>query len=409
MWTVEGVATGGQLHPVQRAMVERGGSQCGYCTPGFVVSLFCEYYRPGRTSFDPEAIGGNLCRCTGYRPIADAARALPELDAGDPRDPPDPIVSALRAPCAPLSATTHHRARQRFDRPASVPELLACLAADPGATLIAGGTDLMVKRNLAGARFDHLVSLEAVEELRRFAWGSDEIVIGAALPLAALEDRLREHPGELPLFERLLGLFSSRLIRHRATLGGNLATASPIGDSLPVLLALDADVTLLSGRGARRLPVRELFTGYRTTALAPGELIASVHVPRPLAPVQRFYKVSKRELDDISTVAAAFAFELDGQGRIARFRAAYGGVAATPIRAEAIEREAQGRPFDRATLARMVAASATVATPLSDHRGSAAYRRAMIGRLLEKLHFETAGTAGSASAPAQTAGTGAQP
>jgi xanthine dehydrogenase small subunit len=366
-------------------MIERGGSQCGYCTPGFVVSLFCEYYRPGRKGYDPEAIGGNLCRCTGYRPIADVARAMPAPAADDP------MVARLKRPCDPLAAATHEGNGRRFDRPANLPELMSCLARAPNATLIAGGTDLMVRENQLGERFERLVSLEAIEELRRFEWGADEVVIGAGLPLSMLEDGLREHPGELALFERFLVLFSSRLIRHRATLGGNLATASPIGDSLPVLLALDAEVTLLSSVGSRRVPVCDFFIDYRKTALASGDVIASVHIPRPLAPVQRFYKVSKRELDDISTVAAAFTLELDGEGRIARFRAAYGGVAATPQRAEAVEQEAQGRPFDRATLARMVAASQGFATPLSDHRGSAAYRRAMIGRLLEKFFFETAG------------------
>jgi xanthine dehydrogenase small subunit len=394
--TVEGVAdrsscaAGGApvLHPVQEAMVQQGGSQCGYCTPGFVVSLFCEYYRPGRPAhaYDPEAIGGNLCRCTGYRPIIDAARALPAPDPiGDPR------LVALRVAPPPPGALDHRSAGRRFVRPPDLAALLAVLADEPDATPIAGGTDLMVYANQRYQRFSSLVSLESVAELRRFEVGPAEIVLGAGLALGELEDRLREqHAGLVPLLEQLWPLFSSRLIRNRATLGGNLATASPIGDAAPALLALDAEVTVVSAAGGLgRLPLAQLFTGYRQTALGPGGIIVSIHLPRPLPALQRFYKVSKRPLDDISTVAGAFALELAPDGRVARLCIGYGGVAATPVRARAIEERAAGKPWNRATLAELLEAAATVGTPLADHRGSAAYRRAMVGKLLEKFFSET--------------------
>jgi xanthine dehydrogenase small subunit len=383
-----------RLHPVQQAMVQHGGSQCGYCTPGFVVSLFCEYYRPGRAahSCDPEAIAGNLCRCTGYRPILDAARALPA-----PADTPDggtgdPHLAALRVAPPPPGALDHRGGGRRFVRPADLGALLAVLAGDPGAVPIAGGTDLMVYANQRHQRFATLVSLEAVPELRRFEVNAAEVVLGAGLPLSDLEDRLRaQHAGLVPLLEQLWPLFSSRLIRNRATLGGNLATASPIGDAAPALLALDAQLTIAGAATAtRRLPLADLFTGYRRTALAPGEVIVSVHLPRPLPAIQRFYKVSKRPLDDISTVAAAFALDLDADGRVARLRAGYGGVAATPLRAHAVEARAAGKPWTRATLEELLDAAATVGTPIDDHRGSAAYRRAMVGTLLERFFAETA-------------------
>jgi xanthine dehydrogenase small subunit len=392
--TVEGVAGGaGALHPVQRLMAEAGGSQCGYCTPGFVMSLYCEYYRPGRDGYDPESIGGNLCRCTGYRPIADAARALPPAAAvaraGDAR------VRALAEP-PPAPRALHG---PRFERPVDLHSLLACLAARPEATVIAGGTDLMVYVNQRDQRFPALVSVEAVEELRQFEVSEAEIAIGAALTLGEIDERLahvgrqlgaQRGEGGVGLLRQLFPLFSSRLIRNRATLGGNLGTASPIGDAPPALLALDAEVTLAgAAAGERRVALADFFAGYRKTVLAPGEVIVSVHLPRPLPAVQRFYKVSKRVLDDISTVAGAFALDLDGDRRVQRLRIAYGGVAKTPLRARAAEARALGEPWTRATVAAVAAELAGVGSPIDDHRGSAAYRRRMIGALLEKFAFET--------------------
>ena len=195
----------------------------------------------------------------------------------------------------------------------------------------------------------------------------------------------------MPLLGQLLPLFSSRLIRNRATLGGNLMTASPIGDGPPVLLALDASVTLASAAGRRVVPLREFFLAYRKTAARPGEVLIDVRVPRGAPAIQRFYKVSKRILDDISTVAAAFALDLTPDGRVARARIAYGGIAATPIRATALE-DGAGRPAvdaaRRSTALRSIADG--VGTPMTDLRGSAAYRRAMVGRLLEKCVADTA-------------------
>ena len=374
--TVEGVAgPDGTLHPVQRAMVDAGGSQCGYCTPGFVVSLFCEYYRPGRLDFDPESIGGNLCRCTGYRPIADAGRALPAPAAGDHRLPKAaPVLGAVET--------------ARFARPTTLEMLWRFMAERPGAVPIAGGTDLMVYANQKHQRFPALISLQALPELRRFSLDSSEISIGAGLTLSEIEERLGR---DVSMLAQLWPLFSSRLIRNRATLGGNLATASPIGDSPPALLALDAAVTLAGPRGERRVPLAQFFTGYRKTALAPDEIIVSVHLPLPLPAVQRFYKVSKRVLDDISTVAAAFALDLTADRRVERLRLAYGGVAATPVRALAAEALAIGRPWNRETVAALVAELAHLGSPIDDHRGSAAYRRAMVVRLLEKFFAEVPG------------------
>jgi xanthine dehydrogenase small subunit len=187
----------------------------------------------------------------------------------------------------------------------------------------------------------------------------------------------------------LLPLFSSRLIRNRATLGGNLGTASPIGDGPPVLLALGAELSLASREGVRRLSLADYFLDYRKTALRPGEVIVSVHVPRPLPRLQRFYKVSKRVMDDISSVAGAFALDLDDEGRVARLQVAYGGIAAVPLRALALEQLALGRPWDAETLGVLQEAAQHLGTPLSDHRASAAYRRAMVSNLLARFFWDT--------------------
>ncbi len=374
--SVEGIgAPPDALHPVQRAMIESGGSQCGFCTPGFVVSLFCEYYRRGRTGFDPESISGNLCRCTGYRPIPGAARSL-RAPAGD-----DPRLVQLRRRAPELTAVT----APSFQRPTSLSD--ACRLA-VSALPLAGGTDLLVYANQRRRRYQSLLSLEAVPELQELSSTPTELVLGAGVTLSRLEPWLREHAPDATLLHELWPLFSSRLIRNRAALGGNLATASPIGDAAPALLALGAGLTLESNAGSRRGPLSTVFTGYRQTRLAAGELIRAVHVPRPLPRFQRFYKVSKRALDDISTAAGGFALSLDAHGNVARLGIGLGGVAATPLPATALSRIATGQPWNEATLALLLREAEQLGTPQSDLRGSARYRRAMLGKLLEKYFYE---------------------
>lgn len=370
------------LHPVQAAMVEHGGSQCGYCTPGFVVSMFAEYYRRDRPAWDPEAIAGNLCRCTGYRPIRDAMRSL-----GSPT-PGDRFAARLDQPAPQLGSFTQLRRERarRLLRPGSLAECLDALAAEPEAKLVAGGTDVVVEINQRDARWPLLISLEAIDQLRTLSLGDERMEIGAGLSLSELEHRLA---GAVPLLDQLFPLFSSRLIRNRATLGGNLVNGSPIGDGPPVLLALDAELELVSKAGTRTVPLAEFFTGYRQTALAPGELLCKIRVAGRQPALARFYKVSKRVLDDISTIAAAFALELDDSGAITHARLAYGGIAATPVRARAAEDALLGRPWTRESVAAVAPLLAQVGTPMSDHRGSASYRAAMTVRLLEKFWAET--------------------
>lgn len=376
VYTVEGLASPGELADAQQAMAAAGGSQCGYCTPGFVVSLFAEHYRPDRVGpCDPLAMGGNLCRCTGYRPIRDAALSLGPAPAGAWRD-------RLARP-APRLGSVH---LPQFSRPSTLDECFAVLASHSDAVLIAGGSDLGVESNLRGKRWPHVVSLEAIEELRELAEDPASVRIGAALPLADLE---RQWPSAPPVFANWFALFASPPIRNRATLGGNLATASPIGDSAPLLLAFDAVLHSISRNGRRSIPIAEFFEGYRRTALDNGEILTTVELPKPLPEHVRFYKVAKRRLDDISTVAAAMAIDRDATGRVRRARFAFGGVAATPIRVPQAEAAATDQPWTSATVERVQRVLEQTLTPISDARGSADYRRRVACSLVEKFYEET--------------------
>ncbi len=388
--TAEGLGTPGDLHPVQRAMAARGGSQCGYCTPGFVCSMAAEFYRPGRApsegsgpahdaehgpnGFDLHALSGNLCRCTGYRPIRDAAYEL-----GAVPSPADDDRVARCATAAPRPATT---AVDGYRRPADLAEAVQLLAADPAATVVAGSTDWGVDVNIKGVRAERVIAIDRLPELRTFAVDDDRIEIGAALTLSEVERLL---DGRVPLLDKLFPQFASRLIRNGATFGGNLGTGSPIGDTPPVLLALEAQLVLASADGERVVPLADYFTGYRQSVRAPGELIRAVRLPRPAdGALTEFHKIAKRRFDDISSVAVALSLEVT-DGVVRRARIGLGGVAATPIRAYATEAALEGRPWAQETVDAAAAVLAGEGTPLDDHRASARYRAAMLGTSLRRL------------------------
>jgi xanthine dehydrogenase small subunit len=377
--TVEGLASDGTPAEAQKAMADYGGSQCGYCTPGFVMSMFAEQYRPARIGpCRIEALEGNLCRCTGYRPIRDAALSLGPAPEG-------PLLERLSRPAPELLPFACDSGARRFLRPGNLKECLALLASYPEARLIAGGTDLVVESNLKGRRFDALISVEAMHELREFRNAEHEVELGAALTLNEIAARWPEAP---EAFGRWLHLFASPLLRNRATLGGNLATASPIGDGAPLLLALGAQVRIASPDGERSVPLENFFHGYRTTALARSEIIRSVVIPKPFPSYVQFYKAAKRRMDDISTVAAGFAIDIDAGGSVSRVSLAYGGVAATPVRATAAEEALVGKCWVRGAVEAAQDALSHTLQPISDHRGSAAYRLALAQSLLEKFWHE---------------------
>jgi xanthine dehydrogenase small subunit len=379
-------------------MAERGGSQCGYCTPGFICSMAAEYYRPGRgtmnghhddehgpNGFDLHALSGNLCRCTGYRPIRDAAYALGQPEAADP------FVERLAEPAPAPAATAVASAQGRYVRPASLTEALTLLAAEPDARLVAGSTDWGVELNIRHARAALTVGIDRIPELREFSVTGDRIDVGAALSLTEIEDRLA---GRVPLLSALFPQFASRLIRNGATLGGNLGTASPIGDTPPALLALDVSLVLASSQGEREVPLAGYFTGYRQSVRRPDELIKTIRIPLPVAPVTAFHKIAKRRFDDISGVAVAYAMRLDDDHldddhTVASIKIGLGGVAATPIRALAAEEALAGRPWTREVAAAAAGEMAGAGTPMSDHRASQAYRIAMLRNSLLKFYAET--------------------
>jgi xanthine dehydrogenase small subunit len=382
-------------------MADRGGSQCGYCTPGFVCSMAAEYYRPDRAPADPttnghggdpagsqgehgpngfdlHALSGNLCRCTGYRPIRDAAYAL-DAPPGD-----DGLAARCAGPAPAVVATRVRTGEAEFARPADLAEALQLLAGRE-ATVIAGCTDWGVEVNLRGARAPFVVAVDRLPELRTISVDDRQIEIGAALTLSEAERLL---DGRVPLLDRLWPQFASRLIRNGATLGGNLGTGSPIGDAPPALLALEASVVLVGPEGDRAVPLSSYFTGYRRSVKEPGELIRAVRIPLPQAPITAFHKFAKRRFDDISSVAVALALDVR-DGIVARAAIGLGGVAATPLRATATEEALVGRPWTAQTAEAAAAVLRGEGTPIDDHRASAAYRAAMLEQALLKTYAET--------------------
>jgi xanthine dehydrogenase small subunit len=416
--TSEGLGTPDCMHPVQAELAAGGSSQCGYCTPGFACSMAAEFYRPGRieraraaagsgkegaqhdtaqhdtaqhdpnqppheipdsehgpNGFDLHALSGNLCRCTGYRPIRDAAYAL-----GEPAE--DDVLARRRSQPAPEPLPTDIvGADGRFVRPPTLADALELLAANPTAVLVAGSTDWGVEVNLRGRRVPLVIAIDRIQELRVLETTPDHVEIGAGLSLSETERML---DGRIPLLAELFPQFASRLIRNRATIGGNLGTGSPIGDTPPALLALGARLVLASTRGEREIELAEYFTGYRQTVRRPDELIRAIRVPLPLAGITAFHKIAKRRFDDISSVAVGFAIDVE-DGIVTSARIGLGGVAATPLRATATEGALIGQPWNANTIGQASAVLGGEGTPMDDHRASASYRRIMLSRALSKL------------------------
>lgn len=393
--TSEGIGSPKKLHPVQEEMAKRGGSQCGYCTPGFICSMAAEFYRKDRrpvesaetgcgdhelgpNGFDLHALSGNLCRCTGYRPIRDAAYALGASEPGDD------LAERLSRPAPRAIPTRHSVGDATYARAADLADAFNLMSRHRDAKLVAGSTDWGVEVNIRGSRAPFVIGIDRVLELRGFVFEDSHIELGAALTLSEAEKMLA---GRVPLLGELFSLFASRLIRNSATLGGNLGTGSPIGDTPPALLALEASVVLASPTGHREIPLEEYFTGYRQTVRRADEIIQALRFPRPLAPISGFHKIAKRRFDDISSVAVGYAFVVKN-GIIAKARIGLGGVAATPLRAYSTERALEGRPWTQETVESASSVMAKEGTPMDDHRASSAYRSAMLGTSLLKFYSE---------------------
>jgi xanthine dehydrogenase small subunit len=387
--TIEGLAAAdGALHPVQQAMVDADATQCGFCTPGFVMALYA--FRQGGEPADDarihEALAGNLCRCTGYRAIVDACRKAAGASADHTVREPESMKALQRSP----PCTEYRSDGQTFLAPRSLDGLLDAVSRYPEAILLAGGTDLGLRVSKDREALPLVISTAAVRELRQVKLTDDALEIGGAATYTVALPYLDRH---LPQFGALVRRIGSRQIRNLGTLAGNLATASPIGDTLPCLIALDATVTLRSSSAARTLTVESFITGYRRTALAAGEIIEAIRIPF-LGARQRFaaYKLSKRFDQDIATVVAAFRLTLEN-GRVGELRAAYGGMAPRAMRAASAERTLAGQTWERHPLDGIDAQLARDFTPVSDHRGGAAYRLRAAAGLLRRFQLETSSTA----------------
>jgi xanthine dehydrogenase small subunit len=396
--TVESLlASDGSLHPVQQAMVDHHASQCGFCTPGFVMSLFALYLRTAAPTREEviDTLSGNLCRCTGYRPIIEAGMRMGEYPPGAhwSRD-----TLALASRLAELRAIRRDEPLRLpgFFAPRTVNELAAELESNPGALVLAGGTDvgLWVTKQLRD--LPHVVYIGAVEALKQVRRSVESVEIGAAVSLTDGWQALVE---EFPTLVEMAQRFGSPPVRNSGTLCGNLANGSPIGDALPVLIALDAELELRRGGRTRRLPLEQFYLGYQRTALEPGEFVVSVKVPLPReACWVAAYKVSKRFDQDISAVALALAVQVKEQ-RVVAARIAFGGLAAIAARAAAAERALVGAAWTKSTIEAAVEKLAEDFTPLTDMRASSAYRLRAAGNLLRRFYMEHGGSV----APTRTA------
>ncbi|MFG1349129.1 xanthine dehydrogenase small subunit [Xanthobacter autotrophicus] len=374
--TVEGLGQGDALHPVQQVLAESDGTQCGFCTPGIVMSLYVlqQDGAPDDAAIH-EALAGNLCRCTGYRPIVDAARALCSA--------PRPAAPAITLP---PSSTAHGAAGELHLFPDNLADLVALRATHPDAVLIAGATDLGLIPSKQRRGFPLALSTTRVAELKRIAREEGALVLGAAVTYA---DALPAVDAAFPAFGALIRRIGSRQIRALGTFGGNLGTASPVGDTLPVLIALDAQVELVGPAGSRWMKVDDFLTGYRATALGPDEVIAAIRLPYLAEGEQVFiWKLSKRHDQDISTVLAAFRVRI-ADGVLVSLTAAFGGMAERAKRARALEAVLTGAPWAEAPPEGIAEALASDFAPLSDHRASAAYRRTAAANLVRRLHLAT--------------------
>ncbi|MEJ8826162.1 xanthine dehydrogenase small subunit [Variovorax humicola] len=381
------------LHPVQQALVECHGSQCGFCTPGFVMSLWSTYEHHQTAGTQPtrqqlaDELSGNLCRCTGYRPILDAGQRMFDLPAVrlDTKPVRQALTALQREGTFEYSATAGGRT-DRFHAPKTLAELAALREKMPAAQVLAGSTDIGLWVNKLFRDLGDIIYVGDLAEMKVVDERNGELYIGAG---ASLEDAWRA------LAQRFEGLtdvwlrFASPPIRNAGTMGGNVANGSPIGDSPPVLMALDAQIELRRGARVRRMPLVDFYVDYMKNKLEPGEFVQAVSVPLSVAKRRvRAYKISKRFDCDISALCAGFSIELDGDV-VREVRLAYGGMAATVKRAAGAEAALVGKPFTQASVNAAKLALAQDFKPLSDMRASAAYRLQVAQNLIQRLWLET--------------------
>ncbi len=392
LWSVEDLSAApaqSQLHPVQQAMLEAHASQCGFCTPGFVMSLFALYQASPTGAIDREAainaLSGNLCRCTGYRPILDAAQAMMRL----PRvEQPEESIKLALLQLAQKQTLPSHASSQPILRPPDLATLLQLRHNFPEAQLLAGATDVGLWVTKQGQRFEQVIDISAAKDLKNVVSAHGHLEIGAAV---RLEDAYRAIALSRPQITAFARRFAGLPVRHSGTLGGNLANGSPIGDSMPLLISLGTKIRLASqARGSREMVLEDFYLAYRRTQLASDEVLSHILIPSAAAEeLSRIYKVSKRFEDDISAVCLGINVRLDGAGEIIEsVRIGVGGMAATPTRAYKTEAALIGQRFSLETFLRAKESISAEFSPLDDMRASARYRRQVAGHLMLRFWHE---------------------
>ena len=386
--TVEDLGRGGALHPAQQAMVENHGSQCGYCTPGFVMSLYALHREgaPPEPSRINDALAGNLCRCTGYGPIISAASAMHGLEGPDPVEGREREIAACLGSLASEQMLDVEAGGQRFLAPRNADEVARTLAEHPDAVILSGGTDvgLWVTRQLK--RLKKVLYLGEATDLRRVDENDAGIVIWANATLDDIYPVIGRH---WPDFGEVLRRFGSLQVRNAATLCANVANGSPIGDTSPVLVALGAAMTIRRGDRRRRIAVEDFFIDYGVQDLEAGEFVENIVIPLPRdGAILKAYKISRRFDQDISAVCGAFLLTVD-KGVLTDLRIGFGGMAATPVRARHAEAAMRGRPWNAETVERGMEALSLDVTPIDDLRASAEYRMLVAGNLVRKAYLET--------------------
>ncbi|MEF1289966.1 xanthine dehydrogenase small subunit [Vibrio sp. M260118] len=378
--TIEQLKKHGELHPVQKAVVEKHGTQCGFCTPGIVMSLYALSKQKHTIERPADFLAGNLCRCTGYGPLIEAAEQISGVEYYDLAQEDENSVKSWIQSCSKQESVN-------YLKPSNRKQLAIAKKEMPQATMLAGGTDLALEVTQQLKGFKQIIDISEVEEMLNIEETVSGWRIGAAVPMYKVHAFMRK---QFPTTDEVIERLGSLTIRNRATLGGSLGHASPIGDIAPLLISLNGKIEVDNGVERRLFAPEDYITGYRETLLQPDQWISAIHIPR-LAPNQKhaIYKVSKRYEDDIATVVLALNFTIDSDNRVKHCILSAGGIAAKSVRLTELEKLFVGRPFTQLLVRKVKAVVPEVIQPLSDVRGSAQYRVQLIQNLIQRFYFES--------------------
>lgn len=375
-----------RLHPVQKTIVDLNGSQCGYCTPGIAMSMFALFKnsKEANPEIIEDSMTGNLCRCTGYKPIYDAALKVCTMDKSDHfYEKEELIISLLKT--IKNSSVSISSLNQKYFQPKSKQEALSLINEHPNANLVNGSTDIALKQTKKFETLKEIIDLSAIDSFKTFEETEDKLLIGAGINLETLRRRI---PPVYQAFQKMLQVFASKQIRELATLGGNIGTASPIGDAIPLLMAFNAELKIISQSYERVICIEKFIKGYRETDLQKGELIDLIIIPNPKNKFIGFYKVSKRKDLDISTVSAGFRLSLKNN-KVSDICLAFGGVAEMPKRASLTEKFIKGKEWSGENIEKAAKILYDEFTPISDARSGIEFRKIATKNLLIKFFKET--------------------